>query len=246
MKKKQITLIAVASAVVLLVAAGLFIFTPLKNIFKGPISVSALNAAIQSGKLEIASDSDASSYFTFVSADEANKMLADAETAGQFKFLMPQFDIPTGGLKGVTIRNEDTLTDLGSVRFLSISGLPAGTTIYTNSTRPGQGGVVARDNGFGWYRTKDIKQDLETITYVPYSTVVAVDQKFLLSDIDAEFNDHPMDAPVFKLVTDLPLDSSVFPANTEIAYKISNGDDNSLADLKNVLMKDGKIVMIAR
>jgi len=244
MKKKQIILISIISAVLLAVVISLFIFTPLKNIFRGSISGTSLSSAIQSGKIEVLSESDASSYFTFVSVDEARKMLEDADTSGQFKFLMPQFD--ASSLKGITIKNEDKETESGIVRFLTISGLPAGTTIYTNSDKFGQGGTTSGSNAFAWFHTKNMGEPLEAITYIPVSFALSAGQKIFLSKIDDVFREVPLNTPIFKLATDLPLSGDLFPAGNEVAYSIAKDDDRNLADLKNVLMKDGKIVMIKR
>lgn len=243
MKKNKIILIAAVSVISLAAVISLFIFTPLKNIFRGSISGTSLSASIQSGKIEVLSESDASSYFTFVSAPEARKMLEDADTSGQFRFLMPQFD---GELKGVTIKNEDKETESGTVRFLTISGLPAGTTIYTNSDKFGQGGTTSGDNAFAWFHAKNMGEPLEAITYIPVSFALSTGQKIFLSKIDDVFREIPLNTPIFKLATDLPLNGDLFPVGSEVAYSITKDEDRNLADLKNVLMKDGKIVMIKR
>lgn len=245
MKKGWIKPVVIIVAIIVLIA-GLFVFSPLKNIFTRVVPGVSLEDAIQSGKIEVLSDSDASSYFTFVSMEEAKKMLADAEAFDELKFLMPQFDIPPGGLKGITIRNEDKETDGGMVRFLTVSGLPAGTMIYTNSDKFGQGGITSGDSAFAWYRTRNMGESLVTTTYMPAHLAAVIGQTVLLSKIDDIFREIPMGSPIFKLATDLPLDENLFPVNTEVAYSVSNGEDKNLADLKNLLMKDGKIVMVER
>ena len=246
MKQSKVILIVVISAVAVVAITSLFIFTPFKNIFKGEPVWPSLDLAIQSGKIEILSEREASSFFTFVSVEEAKKMLADAEASGQFKFLMPQFDIPEGGLKGVLIKNEDTLTDIGMVRFLSISGLLGGTTIYANSDKFGQGGTTSGDDAFSWFRTRNMGDPIEGVIYVPaYLSLAKAQEVFLLKSEDF-FVEVPLGTPIFKLESNLYLDNEFLPENTEIAYRITDGENNNLADLKNVLVKNGKIVMVKR
>jgi hypothetical protein len=241
MNKRTITIIAISAVIIACGIIYILVFSPFKN-FTG----SSLNASLQTGRIEITSEEDQKNYFTFVSVEEARKMLSDADTAGQFKFLMPQFSISESGLKGLVIRNETANVEGNQMKFVLISGLPAGTIVYANSDKFGQGGVSSGDDAFAWFRTKNIGEEIMTTMYIPASLLVRVDQKVFLSAIDDVFREFAMGTPIFDLKLDNYLDENLFPASSQIAFVISKGEDYSLASLNNVLLKDGKIVMIKK
>ena len=242
MNKRTITIISVLAVIIIAGLVYIFAFSPFRNSFSGNLLNSALNA----GRIELTSASDKDDYFTFVSADEAVKMLSDADTAGNPKFLMPQFSISENGLKGLVIRNETADVEGIQTKFLLISGLPAGTIVYTNSDKFGQGGISSGDDAFAWFRTRNIGEDLMTTLYAPASLLARSDQNVFLSPIDDVFRSMAIGTPILDLRTDVFLNEDFFPPESQVAFFISNGDDRSLADLKNLLTKDGKIVMLRK
>jgi hypothetical protein len=242
MNKKKITIIAISAVIIMGILIYIFAFSP----FKDAITRMPLNSALQTGRIEVMSAADEENYFTFVSADEARKMLSDAETAGHFRFLMPQFSIPSTGLKGLVIRNETIDLEGVQTKFLLISGLPAGTVIYSNSDKFGQGGISTGDDAFAWFRTKNIGEEIMTTLYAPASLLVRADKKVFLSPIDDVFREMSLGSPILSLITDVSLSEDLFPASSQVAFYISKGEDNSLAGLGNLLTKNGKIVMVER
>ncbi|MDD5098987.1 MAG: hypothetical protein PHP35_01435 [Candidatus Colwellbacteria bacterium] len=235
--KKTAVVIIVSTLVVVLTAVAFFLF------WKTP--AMPLISAIDEGKIEINSQADKARYFTFVSADEANRLLAESGENGEFRFLMPQFDIPSTGTMNIVLRNETVPVEGVDATFLLISGLPKGTTVYTSSGNYAEGDF-AFQNGkrlFAWIKERNFEDELDMLVSTLYMPAV-MSQQFM-SPIESDFfNDMPLMSPILKIETEETLPENLFPASSQIAFLLADDEDFSLASLRNVLTKDGRIVMV--
>ncbi|MDD4930979.1 MAG: hypothetical protein PHG66_02365 [Candidatus Colwellbacteria bacterium] len=240
MKKKTIlTIVAVTIAVL---AAGYAIFlSPLSDMIFGGAKQATLEDSLAKGRIDIKSEKDMSDLFVFVSPDEARKMLLDAEGAGKFKFILPQFN-PDKDVTDLSIWNETKDVEGRPIKFMLMSGLPVGATIYANSDKFAQGGMSSGDPAYAWFRAKNLDEDIATTLYVPGPLLAG--QSVFRAGIDDIFKSIAMGTPILDIKSGSKLNEELFPKDAQIAFAISKEGDFTLADMKDILTKDGKIVML--
>jgi|GEM_PF-3198082 len=249
MKKKILISSAAFISLVVIFSAGVFL-TPVRNVFfdSGRITVEK---AIASGKIEIKSQQDISRYFEFVTSEEADALLAAETAAGNFRFLMPQFDLDLNG-SSIEIAENDRSIEGEDIRYLGIRGIPSGSKVYAdlNGFIEGeyiQGGSVP----YLKLSERMISEDpgiYEGVTKNLYISTIDISEgtdSLFLSGIDDIFRRVDPSVPIAVVLSEKGISEEVFPY--QLSMMAEKGGDKKLADLDNVLRSSrGRIVMVKR
>lgn len=204
-----------------------------------------LRRQIEEGRMEIA-QKDFDRYFVYVSADEARRLFAEARARGEFRFLFPQVDL--SGAEHLTVESYEKESASGEkVTLLGIRGLQPDALVYSNFEGTVSAAAVEYANGD---RDPLIiftgrSGDARTEFYVPYLPGA--------NDVPPEL-EGAVHVTFGATLTGIPdsryLRGPAFPAQWQLAMIVARaGEAGGAIDggaLKNVLLKNGKIVMVRR
>lgn len=247
--KKKILISSVAFVSLVVIFSAAVFFTPLRNVFfdSGRMIVEK---AIASGKIEIKSPEDIRRYFEFITSEEADALIAAEGAAGNFRFLMPQFDFNLNG-RSIEIVESDSNIEGSDIRYLGIRGIPAGSKVYADLSGFITGEYV-RNVSVPYLKISErvISEDpgiYEGVTKNLYISTIDISEgteSLFLSGVDDVFRRADLSTPVAVVLSEKGL-SEVSPY--QLSMMMEKGDDMKLADLDNVLRSSrGKIVMVRR
>jgi len=201
----------------------------------------SVKKAVETGKIEIKRSLDWNRFFVFVSKEEAGELLKKSYEKGEIKYLLPQFR--TKGITQLTfqIREVDNPSGAGSkLAYLLARGLPKQTLFYANFDGQIRPEIMNPEKPY-------IQLLGMTPGMMPMMTLPCRDQnakEIILGRLN-EWHETELAKPIIRLETDEFLDAKIFPGNWQITLIIKKeGDDFTGASLKNLLLKDGKIVMV--
>jgi hypothetical protein len=130
---------------ILAIVAGVLLLGALVYVF-GFTSITSeilggrADRAIAKGRIEISSYRDFDKYFVFLPAEEVTALLGESEE----KFLFPQIDLGLAEGKSFTVEEKEVQRegDVNPINFVTVSGLPEDTGIYSSGVGLVRGSVV--------------------------------------------------------------------------------------------------------
>ncbi|MDD4930981.1 MAG: hypothetical protein PHG66_02375 [Candidatus Colwellbacteria bacterium] len=246
MKKGRSIIVISSVAILIFAAAAAVIISPMSGII-GFGDKEIVRKAIASGKIEISSEADRARYFDYLDIDEVRNLLTEQDNKGDFKFLLPQFDISLGTV--ISEREKETEGEI--ISYITVRGLTVGTKIYADIDGFAAG-LYEEKTDPPYIRTEErvISENPGTydgvfkVMYVPTLYVPGGADSIFLSKLDEVLRRITIADPLMPIITDRTL--AQIP-DSQIALSIEKKGDRNLADLDNVLLsKNGKIVMVKR
>lgn len=245
-KKSAINALGIVASVAILIAVfyGITVF-----INSGS---RAVNSAISTGSLEFdpGLKSDLDKYFTFVSPDEAKNLLAEARKNGEYKMLLPQFDLISNN-KSITIKEVKANVDGNSVTYLAVSGLVAGVHYRSGEDGLMRGGLTGGQAPYLWTFEVDANKDQAKhptrTTYFPavYDPTISGGLSLLGRTIDDVYRAVKAGDQIATLLSERgSVNKDVLKGDYQMSVSVSDGERYDLAGFKNILLKNGKFVMV--
>ncbi len=231
------------------VLAGIVIALMYFGPFANKMVKGKAEAAIAENLIEVKDKSQIADYFIELPQEEVKQLLADAKNKGEVKFLMPQFDLSI--TESFTVKNESIESEDKTVEYLTVSGLPSGTEIRASIDGLISGGIAQRNEPYVWVRQfeggsdDNDRDNTLTVMYFPAFIIPGNDFKPFSEDISAEnYGPILMGTKISKILSESPLDASVVPGAVSLAVAIDKEGDFEAAKMENLLLKNGRIVMI--
>lgn len=222
-------------AVVVVVLAGTYFLFGQKKPFE---------TERDSGRIEVTSGEEYK-YFTYVSVNEARRLVTEARSSGEFVFLFPQIDF--GDFEKLVIEEYETTTSRGTrVTILSIGGLPRDALVRSNIDGTIRASILD-------YEDSDMasliiftgeEDDFTLEFYMPYVS----GENDLSGELEGVLN-VAYGTPLISVASNSYLENEIFQRNSQMALIVQTnrgGEDVAASGslLKNVLTKYGRIVMV--
>jgi len=244
-KKDNIKILAfVFGTILIVVLAYIYGLAPL-------LAFGHANQALSAGEVKVASR-NMGDYFVFLPTERVQSLLQEAEG----KFLFPQISIAITDERPLIIREQQAVIQDKPKNFITISGLPTGTRLYTVGEGDAggfiRGGIVERNDGkpYAWIKQAwDIKDNFDVLlTYFPVPNIGIANNPALQMTIHEEMFIYVEQSTHYAtLLTESPLPEDLIPGGVSLAVSIA-GDDGAFnrLSLQNILTYKGRIVMIQR
>ena len=245
-KKNNIKKLAFVFGVIIIgVLAYIYGLAPL-------LALGHANQALSVGEVKVSSSKEIDNYFTFLPAEKVKTLLQESKD----KFLFPQISIDIIDGRPLVIREQQALIQDKSKNFITISGLPTGTRLYTVGEGDVggyiRGGITERDDGkpYAWIRQAWAIEDNfdELLTYFPVPNMGIANNPALQMTMHEEMFIYVEQSTHYAtLLIESSLPEDLIPGGVSLAVSVA-GDDgvfNKLS-LQNILTYKGRIVMIER
>ena len=245
-KKKTVKIYAGIVIVAGIAVASVFFGRWLINNAKGKAE-----SAIAAGIVEIKNRSEIKNYFIELPKEEIKQLINDYKNEGQEKFLMPQFDMSL--IDSFSINNESVDSEGKAVEYLTVTGIPSGTEIFSSTDGLISGGIAQRKEPYVWIKqfeggNDDSDRDnTVSVTYFPAFIVPGQDYRPFSDEISSStYSPISMGTKITKILSDSTLDSTVVPGGVSLSFAIDKEGDFTFAKMENLLLKNGRIVMLKK
>lgn len=191
-------------------------------------------------------------YFIYLSAEEIRSALLEIKQKGEFKILFPQFSFPSGEertddisfgnlMRSSALEESFFSHDAGSA-FLVLSGFPRDTVFYSISDATIKTVKIPFESEFGssvtvfQAQSGDLKWELYVAGEISLEKAMIGTERIV-----------SVGTPLFVLKDYQSIPDSVFgDSGFQIAFAAVKNENYEAADLKNILTKNGKIVMLKK
>lgn len=244
MLKKKNDILRILAVIVGVVAVGALIY-----IFGITALLNKGNAdqALSAGEVQITSVRDLDNYFIFLPKERAQALLQESGD----KFLFPQISLAVADDNALTIREQKITRQDKQYYFITISGLPTGTKLYTVGEFI-RGSVASYDVNmlYAWAREGWAEEGNHNVmlTYISVPNVDTADNSvFNIALYEKMASSVEQGIHYATLLTDATLPEELVPGGANIAVAMA-GDDGIFTklSLQNILTYKGRIVMIER
>jgi len=244
--KKKNLIYKILGVVFGVVILGILVYvislTPVGEIF----SRGQADRAFTRGKIEISSARDIGNYFVFLPQEKVKNLLQESEG----KFLFPQVDIGIADAKNLVITTRETSLEGSVFNFLTISGLPLGTKIYSSTGGFIRGGIMQfGDNAYAWVKESWAEEGNHDVmlTYIPVLDTGMIENPVFTKTIDEVYQTVNLGVQYASILTENTLPEEIVPGGVNIAVAIA-GEDSIFTKLSlaNILIYEGRIVMVER
>ena len=217
-----------------------------------PSYAGQANQALSVGEVIVSSSRDIDDYFVFLPTNKVQTLLQEAEG----KLLFPQISIAVIDDRPLIIREQQVVMQDKSKNFITVSGLPTGTKLYTvgEGDIGGfiRGGITERDDGkpYAWIKQAWAIEDNfdELLTYFPVPNIGIANNPALQITVHEEMFIYVEQSTHYAtLLIESSLPEDLIPGGVSLAVSIA-GDDGifNRLSLQNILTYKGRIVMIER
>jgi hypothetical protein len=248
MKKKNDLFKIIAIGIGVLVVGTLVYIFGFTSLIYSVVGGKA-SEAIANGRVEIMSSKDFDKYFVSLPIDRVTVLL---EESGEM-FLFPQVDLGIAEDKSFVVTEQEIQPegDINPTAFITISGLPEGTKIYSSASGLIRGWIIPGDGvSYAWSREALLKDNPNgaSIIYFPAIDLGTVESNPFEEWVEpGAYSSVGIGTHYATISVSETIPESFIPGGVSLAMAVAkDGEKFTDFSLDKILTYKGRIVMIER